>query len=171
LRYEEVGSAQVRWGLPRETKDAADGVVLFTRREAGGRSLPTRCDDSGLLLHEHVVALGGEVGDLPGVCRVEVDPLGFWLATYLLDPRLQLRAEPPLLVLQLAGRKVLLVRALLEVEDKEQRVNVKTREVLVAVVLGNGGEVAGLFDLAGDWVLRVSNFLVPDHWAVLVRCL
>lgn len=59
----------------------------------------------------------------------------------------------------------------MEVEDKEERVDVKSREVLVAVVLGNCRELAGFLNLAWDWVLGVCSILIPNHGAVLVGCL
>lgn len=91
-------SALVGGHIPWEMSGNTDDGVLFTRRDAGYRSLPARRDDGGLLLHKQVETLRGEVHDLPGVCGVKIDPLRLRLRAYLLDPRLKLGAEPPLLV-------------------------------------------------------------------------
>lgn len=76
----------------------------------------------------------------------------------LLEPRLELFVEFPVLLLQLHCCQVLLIRSLLVVKRKEQCLQVEPGEVFLAVEQWHGRVVVHLADCA--WVLRVDHFLV-----------
>ena len=108
------------------------GCAIY-KRGATLHSLPR--EHLRLLLLEHVEALRAQVHHFPGVCRVKVDIRRLLLAWHRSNPGLELCAEPPLLVLELAGSELLLHRSLLEVEDEEEGVDVEFCEAFLPIVL------------------------------------
>lgn len=97
------------------------------------------------------------------VCRRRLSPR--FLAVRLLEPRLELLLENPLLLFQLYGRHVLLVRALLVVECEKQGLQIKFREVVLATEQWHRRVLVLL--LNWDGLFWINYFLVPGCRHVL----